>query len=68
MLQAGPLSPPALQMRTLIAAEAHRFPDVAAGYITRSWTRNPRMLAEALGALTARGLPRIDDPTSPPSS
>lgn len=49
-------------MRTLIAAEAHRFPDVAADYVTRSWTRNIRMLAEALSALTARGLLRIDDP------
>jgi TetR/AcrR family transcriptional repressor of mexJK operon len=49
-------------MRTLIAAEAHRFPDVAADYVTRSWTRNIRMLAEALGVLTARGLLRIDDP------
>jgi hypothetical protein len=49
-------------MRTLIAAEAHRFPDVAADYVTRSWTRNIRMLADALGVLTARGLLRIDDP------
>ena len=62
VLQAGLLSPPVLQMRTLIAAEAHRFPDVAANYVTRSWTRNIRMLAEALSALTARGLLRIDDP------
>jgi TetR/AcrR family transcriptional regulator, mexJK operon transcriptional repressor len=62
VLQAGLLSPPVLQMRTLIAAEAHRFPDVAADYVTRSWTRNIRMLAEALGALTARGLLRVDDP------
>jgi TetR/AcrR family transcriptional repressor of mexJK operon len=61
-LQAGLLSPPVLQMRTLIAAEAQRFPDVAADYVTRSWTRNLHMLAEALGALTARGLLRIDDP------
>ena len=62
ILQAGLLSPPVLQMRTLIAAEAQRFPDVAADYVTRSWTRNLHMLAEALGALTARGLLRIDDP------
>jgi TetR/AcrR family transcriptional repressor of mexJK operon len=62
VLQAGLLSPPVLQMRTLIAAEAHRFPDVAADYVTRSWTRNIRMLAEALSVLTARGLLRIDDP------
>ena len=62
VLQAGLLSPPVLQMRTLIAAEAQRFPDVAADYVTRSWTRNIRMLAEALSVLTARGLLRIDDP------
>lgn len=62
VLQTGLLSPPVLQMRTLIAAEAHRFPDVAADYVTRNWTRNIRMLAEALGVLTARGLLRIDDP------
>ena len=62
VLQTGLLSPPVLQMRTLIAAEAHRFPDVAADYVTRSWTRNIHMLAEALGVLAARGLLRIDDP------
>jgi TetR/AcrR family transcriptional regulator, mexJK operon transcriptional repressor len=62
VLQAGLLSPPVLQMRTLIAAEARRFPDVAADYVIRSWTRNIRTLAEALGALTARGLLRVEDP------
>jgi TetR/AcrR family transcriptional repressor of mexJK operon len=62
VLQAGLLSPPVLQMRTLIAAEAQRFPDVAADYVTRSWTRNLAMLAEALAILTARGLLHIDDP------
>jgi TetR/AcrR family transcriptional repressor of mexJK operon len=62
VLQAGMLSPPVLQMRTLVAAEAHRFPDVAADYITRSWTRNIHMLAEALTTLTARGLLHVKDP------
>jgi TetR/AcrR family transcriptional repressor of mexJK operon len=62
VMQAGILSPPVLQMRTLIAAEAHRFPDVAADYLTRSWNHNIRMLGDALAALTARGLLRIDDP------
>jgi TetR/AcrR family transcriptional repressor of mexJK operon len=60
-LQAGLLSPAVLQMRTLIAAEAQRFPEVAADYITRSWARNIHVLAEALDTLTARGLLRIDD-------
>jgi AcrR family transcriptional regulator len=62
VLQRGLLSPPVLQMRTLIAAEAQRFPDIAADYVTRSWARNLHMLAEALGALSTRGLLRIDDP------
>ena len=62
VLQDALLSPPVLQMRTLIAAEALRFPDVASDYVTRSWAHNIHMLAEALGALTARGLLRVDDP------
>jgi AcrR family transcriptional regulator len=62
VLQAGLLSPPVLQMRTLITAEAQRFPEVAADYVARSWTRNLGMLAEALAAMAARGLLRIDDP------
>lgn len=62
VLQAGLLSPPVLQMRTLITAEARQFPDVAANYVTRSWTRNIGILAEALSALAARGLLRVDEP------
>jgi len=61
VLQDGLLSAPVLQMRTLIAAEAQRFPDVAADYVTRSWTRNLGMLADALRVLTARGLLRVPD-------
>lgn len=62
MLQNGILSPPVLQMRTLIAAEAESFPDVAADYVTRSWDRNLGMLAETLTDLTRRGLLTIDHP------
>jgi TetR/AcrR family transcriptional repressor of mexJK operon len=62
VLQAGLLSPAVLQMRTLIATEAHRFPDVAADYVTRSWTRNIHTLAEALAVLTTRGLLHVEDP------
>ncbi len=62
VLQAGLLSPPVLQMRILIAAEAQRFPDVAGDYVTRSWARNLGMLADALHALAARGLLHIGDP------
>jgi TetR/AcrR family transcriptional repressor of mexJK operon len=54
-LQAGVLSGPVLQMRTLVAAEAERFPEVAADYVARSWNRNQRLLAEALAELAARG-------------
>jgi TetR/AcrR family transcriptional repressor of mexJK operon len=62
VVQAGLLSPAVLQMRTLIAAEAQRFPDVAADYVARSWTRNLHTLAEALSTLNERGLLSIDDP------
>lgn len=62
VLQDGLLSPAVLQMRTLIAAEAQRFPDVASDYLTHSWARNLRLLADALGALNARGLLHIEDP------
>ena len=55
VLQAGVLSPPVLQMRTLVAAEAERFPEVAADYVSRSWDRNQRLLAGALAELAARG-------------
>lgn len=62
VLQVGILSPPVLQMRTLVAAEADSFPDVAADYITRSWDRNVESLAETLTALIGRGLLAIDHP------
>jgi len=61
VLQIGLLSPPVLQIRALIAAEAGRFPEVASDYVTRSWDRNLELLAKALDTLTARGLLRIDD-------
>jgi TetR/AcrR family transcriptional regulator, mexJK operon transcriptional repressor len=60
VLQAGILSPPVLQMRTLVAAEADTFPDVAADYVTRSWDRNTDLLAETLSALSRRGALAID--------
>lgn len=61
-LHAGVLSPPVLQMRRLIAAEAERFPEVAADYVSRSWDHNQGLLADALRHLAARGLLRVDDP------
>ena len=62
VLQAGILSPPVLQMRRLVAAEADSFPHVAAYYGTRSWDHNLAMLAESLTVLTGKGLLAIDDP------
>jgi TetR/AcrR family transcriptional repressor of mexJK operon len=62
VLQGGILSPPVLQMRTLVAAEADRFPEVAADYVTRSWERNVESLAGALQVLDERGLLAVDDP------
>ncbi|WP_369371828.1 TetR/AcrR family transcriptional regulator [Promicromonospora sp. Populi] len=61
-LHAGVLSPPVLQMRTLIAAEAERFPEVAADYVRRSWEHNQALLADAFQHLATRGLLRIDNP------
>lgn len=60
VLHTGVLSTPVLTMRTLIAAEAERFPDVAADYVTRSWDRNQALLAEALTQLAARGLLQLE--------
>jgi TetR/AcrR family transcriptional regulator, mexJK operon transcriptional repressor len=51
-------------MRTLVAAEAQRFPDVADDYVRRSWDRNQGLLADALARLAARGLLRVDDPAA----
>ncbi|WP_020012975.1 TetR/AcrR family transcriptional regulator [Promicromonospora sukumoe] len=61
-LHHGVLSAPVLQMRTLITAEAERFPDVAADYVSRSWDHNQALLADALRHLAARGLLRVDEP------
>jgi hypothetical protein len=38
-----------------------RFPDVAADYVSRSWDRNLQLLADAVDALTARGLLHAPD-------
>jgi TetR/AcrR family transcriptional regulator, mexJK operon transcriptional repressor len=62
ILQAGILGRPVLQMRSLVAAEAERFPEVAAEYLERSWARNLDMLAAGLATLAERGLLRVEDP------
>jgi TetR/AcrR family transcriptional repressor of mexJK operon len=60
VLQRGVLSPPVLQMRTLVAAEAARFPTIASDYVERSWERNLATLAGAFASLTERGALRAD--------
>lgn len=54
-LQAGILSVPVRQMRTLVSATADAFPGVAADYVTRSWDRNLRLLADTLADLAGQG-------------
>lgn len=61
VLHAGVLSAPVLRMRRLVAAEAERFPEVAADYVERSWDRNQHLLAEALAELAHRGRLALDD-------
>ena len=62
VLQGGLLSPAVLQMRTLVASEALRFPEVAADYVERSWLRNMAILADALTVLDRRGLLSVEHP------
>ncbi|MFI6299446.1 TetR/AcrR family transcriptional regulator [Nonomuraea sp. NPDC050790] len=61
VLHAGVLSEPVLRMRSLVATESTRFPDVAADYVQRSWTRNTHLLADALTTLTTRSLIKAGD-------
>jgi AcrR family transcriptional regulator len=56
VLQRGVLSPAVLQMRTLVAAEAARFPAIASDYVERSWERNITALANAFSVLSERGV------------
>ncbi|GAA1042523.1 TetR/AcrR family transcriptional regulator [Virgisporangium ochraceum] len=63
-LQAGILGADVLRMRRLVASEAARFPDVAAGYVADSWDRNIATLGDALAELTRRGRIRADDPST----
>jgi len=48
-------------MRSLVIAEAERFPTVAAEYVQRSWERNEALLADVFADLTRRGLLATDD-------
>jgi TetR/AcrR family transcriptional repressor of mexJK operon len=61
-MQAGILSPDVLRMRRLVAGEAARFPDVAAGYVADSWDRNIADLGTAFAELVRRDRIRTDAP------
>lgn len=56
VLHAAVLSPPVVQMRSLVIAEAERFPEVAVEYVQRSWERNEALLADVFADLARRGL------------
>jgi TetR/AcrR family transcriptional repressor of mexJK operon len=62
VLQAAVLSPAVLRIRTLISAEAARFPEVAAGYVTDSWEANLRAFGDTLAVLMERGSIGRGDP------
>jgi len=62
VLQAGILGTEVMQVRTLVAAQAISFPDVARDYVARSWDRNIDGLADVLSELTERGELRIEHP------
>ncbi|WP_280332426.1 TetR/AcrR family transcriptional regulator [Nocardia wallacei] len=61
-LSTGVLSPPVVEMRRLVTAEAGRQPEVAANYLRQSWNRNIDGLAATLRTLDSRGLLRVPDP------
>ncbi len=54
-MQTAVLDEAPLRMRRLVAAEAPRFPDVAAQYVAASWDTNIDDLAVALAELARRG-------------
>jgi AcrR family transcriptional regulator len=62
-LQEAILSSSVLRMRTLVTAEAERFPEVAADYVERSWQRNIASLGEAFTVLAERGEIHTPRPT-----
>lgn len=61
-MRAGILSPPVLEMRRLVTAEAQSQPEVARVYLEESWNTNIRNLGETLEEFANRGALRLDDP------
>lgn len=62
ILQAAVLSPAVTRMRTLVAAEAPRQPEVAAAYVRDSWDANIAALADTLAEMMQRGRLAPGDP------
>lgn len=63
VLQRAVLSPSVLQMRTLVATEAARAPEVASSYVAQSWDANLRALAMTFAELMRRGSLGSGDPS-----
>lgn len=64
VIQAGVFDDDVIRMRRLVAAEADRFPDVAAQYVADSWDRNIAALADTLAELDRRGSLTIGEPST----
>ena len=64
VIQAGVFDDDVIRMRRLVAAEADRFPDVAAQYVADSWDRNIVALADTLAELDRRGSLTIGEPST----
>lgn len=60
-MRAGILSPPVLEMRRLVTAEALSQPEVARVYLEESWNTNIRNLSDTLKEIAGRGALRIGD-------
>lgn len=60
-MRAGILSPPVLEMRRLVTAEAQSQPEVARVYLEESWNTNIRNLGQALEEFANQGALRLDD-------
>ncbi|HZU93268.1 MAG TPA: TetR/AcrR family transcriptional regulator [Microbacterium sp.] len=60
-MRAGILSPPVLEMRRLVTAEALSQPEVARVYLEESWNTNIRNLSDTLKEIAGRGALHIGD-------
>lgn len=56
------VAPSVVGMRRLVAAEADRFPDIAALYLRTSWQANIDALADTLAELDSSSRLNVDDP------